>query len=490
MIRLLQVELKKIFKKKSIYIIWGLMFSFCLLNNILYWTDYDDNGNYKYLETDNLKEEEINLKKELEKYNKDNPNEVTMYITLKSKLDLIILKQQFQNSSWQYQKINDYLYDNVYQSNYYQYVEENETELTKLKEEYQTIITKFKDNDYQYFLNIELQQTITTQNELKEKYIQETDKKTRQELNEQIKANEQTLKILTYRLKNNIPEDTSYLNIAIKSYQENYKTVEYYDNLSSKKTYQEKLDYQEAISELKISQYIVEHKQNINKQNNLNYNLRTIVEDYEIFIVILTLIISSSIICEEFKDGTIKLLLIKPYSRGKILLSKYFASVIVVFISILILIIMQLLIGGIIFSFESLNIPVIVYDFNKSKLIEYSIFQYMTIRIIAKIPFLLMLITISILLGVVTGNMIISNTMPLMLYMLNPTLIYLANKYQLEFMKYLINLNWNLQDFLFGKLPELSFISFKDSLIILLGYFIIFWILTFRFFKKKNIKNI
>ena len=45
MIKLLQVELKKILKRKSIYIIWGLMLIFCLLNNILYWTDYDEEGN-------------------------------------------------------------------------------------------------------------------------------------------------------------------------------------------------------------------------------------------------------------------------------------------------------------------------------------------------------------------------------------------------------------------------------------------------------------
>ena len=39
MIKLLQVELKKILKRKSIYMIWTLMLIFCLLNNILYYTD-------------------------------------------------------------------------------------------------------------------------------------------------------------------------------------------------------------------------------------------------------------------------------------------------------------------------------------------------------------------------------------------------------------------------------------------------------------------
>ena len=64
MIPLLQVELKKIFTKKSIYIIWGLMLIFCFLNNFLYWKDYDENGNYKYLEQEDLNEEKNRLEQE------------------------------------------------------------------------------------------------------------------------------------------------------------------------------------------------------------------------------------------------------------------------------------------------------------------------------------------------------------------------------------------------------------------------------------------
>ena len=490
MIRLLQVELKKIFKKKSIYIIWGLMLIFCLLNNILYWTDYDEDGNYKYLEQENLKEEQTRLETELAKYNKENSNEVTMYITIKTKLDILTLKQKFPKDSWQYRKINTYLYDIVYQINYYKYIEKANKKIIQKQEEYQLIINKLNKDDYQYFLNIDIQKNIDTQKELDKKYNQETDEKVKQELEQQLSDNKFNLKILNYRLNYNIKENNNYLNIALENYQENYKTVKYYNSQNSIKTYQKKLDYQEALSETTISKYIIEHQQNINKQNNLNYQLRTIIDDYEILIIMLILIVCSSLICDEFKDGTIKLLLIKPYSRGKILLSKYFTAIIIVITSILMLIALQLIVGGIIFKFDSLNIPIIIYDFNKSKLVEYSVFQYMIIRIFAKAPFLLMLITISIFLGVISNSTIISITMPLLLYMFNPTFIHLANKYQLDFMKYLVNINWNLQDYLFGKLPELSFINSKFSVIVLIGYFTVLWILTFSIFQKKNIKNI
>lgn len=490
MIKLVVVELKKIFKKKSIYVIWGLMFGFCLLNNILYYRDYDDNGNYKYLELDNLKEEKLKLEEELLQYNKDNQNEVTMYITIKTKLDILKLKENFSNSSWQYHKVNTYLYDIIYQINYYQYIEKNIDELTKKKEEYQVVLNKLNENNYKYFLNMEIKKNVDIQNELKKQYLNENDDKIKLDLQEQVKNNELTLKILNYRLNNDIKEDNSYLNLALESYQENYKTVKYFEELGDIKSYQDKLDYQEALSEVKISQYIVENKLNINKQNNLSFQLRTIVEDYEIFIVMLVLIVSGVIICDEFRDGTIKLLLIKPYSRGRILLSKYFTSIIVVLISILLLIAMQLIIGGIIFGLESLNIPVVVYDFDKAKLVEYSVFQYMIIRIGARMPFLLMLITISIFLGVIFSSTIISITMPLIFYMFSSTILNLASQYKLEIMKYLVNFNWNLQDYLFGRLPANSFINFRFSIIILLGYFIVLWTVTYIIFKKKDIKNI
>ena len=490
MIKLLNVELKKIFKRKSIYIIWGLMLIFCILNNILYRTDYDEDGNYKYLEQEDLNTEEEQLRAELAKYNQEKSNEVTMYITIKTKLDILEIKKKFSHNSWQYKKINDYLYEVLYRINHYTYIDINAERLKKDKEKYQIILEKLKQNDYQYFLNIEIENNNDTLNELKKEYIDNNDDKVKQELENSIKTVEFNLKILNCRLQNNIKEDNSYLNIALENYQKNYILLENYNKLKNKMNHKEKLTYQTAISEAKVSQYIIENKKNINKQNNLSYQLRTILEDYEIFFVILTLIVCSTIICDEFKDGTIKLLLIKPYSRGKILLSKYFTSIVVILITIILLILMQLAIGGIIFGFSSLNIPVVVYDFTKGNLIEYSVFKYMLLRIIVRMPFLLMISTISFFLGILSSSLIVAITMPLLLYMFTPTTIYLANQYNLEFMKYLVNINWNIQDYLFGSLSKISFINLKFSIILLMIYFTVIWIVTYIIFRKKNIKNI
>ena len=151
---------------------------------------------------------------------------------------------------------------------------------------------------------------------------------------------------------------------------------------------------------------------------------------------------------------------------------------------------MQFIIGGIIFGFNSLSLPVVVYNFAKQEIVEYHVIYYMVIRIIAKLPFLLILISIVFFLSILLTSTIISITMPLMLYMFTPTMNYLIEEYNLRFMKYFVNINWNLEEYLFGALPSIEYISLEFSCLILLAYFTCLVILTFITFKKKNIKNI
>ena len=45
MLKLISIELKKVFKKKSIFVMMIIMLLFNLLNNILFYIDYDENDN-------------------------------------------------------------------------------------------------------------------------------------------------------------------------------------------------------------------------------------------------------------------------------------------------------------------------------------------------------------------------------------------------------------------------------------------------------------
>ena len=101
-----------------------------------------------------------------------------------------------------------------------------------------------------------------------------------------------------------------------------------------------------------------------------------------------------------------------------------------------------------------------------------------------------MLLTISILLGILFSSNVVSITIPLLLYMFSFSLRTLAVQYHIQFMRYLVTMNWNFQDYLFGGISDFSLINFQFSCIIWIIYFIIIVVLTFICFKKKNIRNI
>lgn len=111
--RLMKIEVKKVFKRKSIYVIWGLMLLFCFVNSFLYFRDYDDEGRYLYSKEEDINEEIKALEEEKEKV--QNTNATTI---IKTKIELLKLKKKFSKDSWQYAKINDYLYDAVYEKKY------------------------------------------------------------------------------------------------------------------------------------------------------------------------------------------------------------------------------------------------------------------------------------------------------------------------------------------------------------------------------------
>ena len=94
----------------------------------------------------------------------------------------------------------------------------------------------------------------------------------------------------------------------------------------------------------------------------------------------------------------------------------------------------------------------------------------MLIRIMSKIPMLLMIITISFCFSTIINNIALSVTMPLLIYIFTPSINYLITQYKINFLKYLINVNWNFNDYLFGEIYEIKGINFNFSIIIYLSY--------------------
>ena len=488
MIKLINIELKKIFKHKSIYVVLLIIFLFCLLNNILYKVDYDNDGFYKYEDESNINSEIDDLKKELNNYNLDNENDINMYITIKTKLYVAQGRREYDKNTWQYIKYNDYLYQDLYNINYYTYVYKDDNLLKSNTDKYNDKLNKFKSNNWEYFVNIEKDNLESKITSLDNKLNNTKDKQVKEELEEESRLLNNELVIINYRLNNNINYGNSYLNEALLEYKENLDSINNYANKNL--TYKEKIYYNDILSSLNINKYIIENKINVNKQNNLNYQLRSIADDYEVFIIIIVLIVTSVLISEEFNKGTIKLLLIKPFKRSKILFSKYITGVILIFLTITFIILCQILIGGILFGLDSLKLPVVVYDYNLSHIRTFNIFIYMLIRVLAKLPMFIMILTISVTLGILINSTIGTFSITILLYTFSEVINNIIVTYNIKLMQYFITMNWSFKDYLFGGLSNFRYITLKKSILIYLIYVIILLGVMAVSFRKKNIKNI
>lgn len=81
-------------------------------------------------------------------------------------------------------------------------------------------------------------------------------------------------------------------------------------------------------------------------------------------ITVFTIIIAGDILAGEFSSGTIKLLLIRPANRLKILIAKYISSLMFGMLLLLTLFVVSVTVNGVLFGLGDLNLPLIevTYD--------------------------------------------------------------------------------------------------------------------------------
>lgn len=488
MIKLIKNELFKIFHKKSIYVLAGIMLAFVILNNIVYKVFYDDNSNY-ISQTLNDSSWEIDYySEELKNLDINKESDKEEYISCKTSYDIAVLHSSYQIGTWQYNIIDTRLYDIIYNINYYTYIEKNDKILKEYQDKYDYYINSFENNNFKVFIKEELDSTQKEIDTLEKEKKTITSTKRLKEIEDSLNILYIKKEMINYRISNDVPYSNSYLNTAIEDYIDTYTYLNSttVDSLS----YNEKIEYNNNLSKNATSKYIIDNKIDLNQENTVRNNLRCIFNSYEILIVILIIIISGTIISNEFNKGTIKNLLIRPYKRSTIFISKYISSFIILILSIIYLIFLELIVGGILFGLDSLNIPIVVYNFTTSSLVEYNIFTYLGILIIAKMPLLILIMTLSITLSTITLNSPISIAVPILGYTFSGIIGSLAMSFDLKWMKYFPTMNWDLTEYLFGGLPAFQYTSLSHAIIISIIYFAIMFTLSIIVFNKKNIKNI
>ena len=455
---LIKNELTKIFKKKAIYIILFVTFAFVILSNLMYKYFYSD-GSYSY-----YSESYVEFAKEgLQELDPEKPSDTKMYIEYKTVVDVSDMMKEFKEDSWQAQIIASTLESYVTERNTYLYGAEKNEELQTAEEKLKALEDEKNTTE---------------------------DKQRLESLEGEIETAKIDLEVARYRVNEDIKYGSDYMNQALANFQEQSYRVEQTENSKEELSYEQEKEYKNSIKEREISRYIIENHVDVNKANDLRGVLSRFFNEFGLFIIVIVVMIAGTIVSEEFSKGTIKLLLVKPYSRSKILLSKFITVLIITVFSIIAILAMELIVGGIVFGFDSLSIPVIEYNLGTNMIQEINVFSYLGMSILTSLPIVILLGTLSFALSTIFTNAPVAIALPLLGYMGTAVINQLAIIYNIEFLKYFVTLNWDFSQYLFGGMPLMEGLTPVFSAIICVVYLLIMMIPTFIVFKKKNIKNI
>lgn len=290
------------------------------------------------------------------------------------------------------------------------------------------------------------------------------------------------------RIDKNIPYGNNFLNDAIDV---RINTVGMDRNLNEPNmSYQDKVSKQKMIEESEIAKYILETKQDVEKQASLRGILLNVFDEYSIFIIIFIIMIAGGIVSSEFEKGTVKMLLVKPYKRGKILLAKYIVSLLMILFIFVITVVFQVIVGGVVFGFDSLSIPAVVYNFNTNSVVTYNMFEYVLIIAVNKLPIYVLLTTLSFALSSIFANTVIAVVLPIFGNVASAVINQLASVYSIRELAVFPTLNWDFSQFLFGRLPAYEFTSLGFAVCVCVVYWAIMVSVAWIAFRKREIKNV
>ena len=245
---------------------------------------------------------------------------------------------------------------------------------------------------------------------------------------------------------------------------------------------EEKEFYDDQIAQLQSN---LENDIDVNATSNWHF-MNDVVISVTSLVTLFVVIVSSANVSAEFSDGTIKQLLIRPHSRWSILLSKYIASLIYALLMLIVLVAAGYLIGLLLFGSGDFSQK--INEWSLDGQIIAVVGEQFFLKMAYYIPGLIVLMTISFMLSTLFKSQALAVGIGVFFLFASTTLggiiLVLAGEY--AWAKLLIFPYLDLT--IFATQSEiLEGVTFAGALGILGAYYIIFMVLTFMFFQKRDI---
>ena len=502
MFNLVKNELTKIFSKKSIYIV--LLVFLILAVFVLVVEKYGE----KISAMASVKDITY-LEEELKNIDISTESGKMQYWSLKSEVEIRELVNQYGGySTWQGEKIFEDIWPikidmNLYQNGLDEFATNTSYSKEQIQKEYDKIMERIKTGDWKSFVQEDLKEQEEQIKLMEEQMQNTTNDVSSKELNKSLEILKLEAQVNNWRLEKEIPyRDQEYDSALIRystlgnilldyNYTHNIDKTNYKEKVSDQFDYNEKMAYQEYLAEFEISKYRIENE--IPSLESVSSSIENLIPNIGLlFILVISVMITGTIVSEEFNKGTIKLLLIRPYTRRKIMLSKIIASVIAVVISMFGLLLIQIVVSGIGFGFSTINMPVLKYNFNANSVIEMNVFVWFIVNVLAVSPIIIIISAIALTIGTVITNSTCAIGFSMIIYMtsgiLKQMLLVFGNK--TKWIKFIPFVNWDLTECLYGKLHSIQGVTMQNSILTCTILAALLLFMTFKNFSDKNIKNI
>jgi ABC-2 type transport system permease protein len=203
-----------------------------------------------------------------------------------------------------------------------------------------------------------------------------------------------------------------------------------------------------------------------------------------IVITIFTIIIVGDVVAGEFSSGTIKLLLIRPASRAKILLSKYISVLMFGILLLLVLFVVSIAINGILYGFKYIDLPLIKMN-AEGEIVEKSMilnlwktYMYNGVSTVIYVTMAFMISSAfrssSMAIGFSIGALFAGNIVMELLQ-------------RFDWSKYVLFANIDLTQYLVGSRPFQEGMTFSFSVGVLVVYFLIFNVISWLIFTRRDV---
>ncbi len=461
MIALIKNEGIKLLRKRSFYVVTFVFILFCILTNILYRTPIEITEDSPSI----LDLEEENLGLDL-----NDSEELVIYVENLTQIKIEELKEEYGNHEVNY-IIENFLYNPIYRLFESKYIYEDENLSEVYRFEVEEDIAHIQNHDVKYFL----EQRIA--------YLTDKVENTK---GIECERYQTLLNYALYREGEEVYYDEDhYLHDSLVFLEENtyeYINLLHRDHLTSEE--EKRLNYLDK--QMSIHEYVIDTQQDLLNDHTLRAVLINFSSEFGIFILIYVIMLAGSLVSEEYTRGTIKYLFTKPFKRRTILTSKLLILLLFIPLIVLFLVLIEMIVGGVILGFDSLSIPVIIWD---DGIKTFPVLAYLANLLVLGLPMYLVIGILTFMVSTISASTSAAITIGFLFYLLGNVIANIALTYDFKIFRACVSLYWDFSYILTGGTSPYGN-DLLTSLFVILLYIIVMICITYVIFLKKDVKNL